>query len=345
MATQSGELDSDLAMLEVLRKEPFKFGFFEAVRLFQQMLPGRKPVGQFYKPASETLRFTGNPSFSFPASEVQELNLDDDPDVPAKMKVNFLGLSAPTGILPTPYTELILERAQRKDHVLRDFLDLFNHRIISLFYRAWEKHHFFVSFELRTRDSVSPIILSLLGMGTKGLEQRQGVPDRAFIFYAGLLAQKPRCAQNLKQLLEDYFEVDVEVEQFIGKWIPLGETDQTALDESQSSAERLGFGAVVGDEVWDQQSTVRVKLGPLTLDQYLGFLPREESTAYADLKALLKFWANDQLDFEVQLILKRDDTPELHFDSHTASEPLLGWTTWVKNRPMDRDPSEAIFYI
>src|SRR5208337_2381244 len=215
---------------------------------------------------------------------------------------------------------------QRKDYALRDFLDLFNHRLISFFYRAWEKHHFFVSYELGEPDSVSPLMMSLLGLGTEGLAGRQLVPDRALVFYSGLLTQKPRSAQNLKRLLSDYFQVKVEIEQFVGTWVPLRKIDQTMLDDSASPMQRLGLGAIVGDEVWDQQSTVRVKLGPLTRAQYLSFLPRKESLAYRDLKSILKFWSNDELDFEVDLILEREDTPAFCFEKDSTTEMLLGWT-------------------
>ena len=345
MATSLRQHDPGVDRAEVRLKEPFTFGFFQAVRLLRRLLPGRNPVGRFFPPATETARFVANPSLAFPASEIQDLNVPADSASPATMKVNFMGLSSPQGVLPTPYTELIVERTQRKDTALRDFLDIFNHRLISFFYRAWEKHHFFVSFELQEPDSVSPLMLSLLGLGTAGLAARQLIPDQALIFYSGLLTQKPRSAQNLKQLLTDFFQVSVEIEQFVGKWIPLQAIDQTVLDDSESPMQRLGFGAIVGDEIWDQQSTVRVKLGPLTREQYITFLPRKESSAYRDLKSILKFWSNDELDFEVELILKRDATPAFRFDEDSAVDLLLGWTTWVKNRDMERDPDEATLYI
>jgi type VI secretion system protein ImpH len=345
MAPSLRQHDPGVTPLQAFFKRPFEIGFFQAVRVLRRLLPGRKPVGRFSPPASETARFLANPSLAFPASEIQELTLPPDDDSPATMQVNFMGLSSPQGVLPTPYTELLIERAQKKDNALRDFLDLFNHRLISFFYRAWEKHHFFVSYELGEPDSVSPLMMSLLGLGTAGLAERQLVPDQALIFYSGLLSQKPRSAQNLKQLLADYFHVRVEIEQFVGTWVPLRQIDQTRLDDSGSPMQRLGLGAIVGDEVWDQQSTVRVKLGPLTRDQYMSFLPREKSQAYRDLKALLKFWANNELDFEVQLILQGTQTPSFHFDPEETGELLLGWTTWINNRPMGRDPGEATLYI
>jgi len=345
MATPLRQYDLVVTALQDFFEKPFEIGFFQAVRVLRRLLPGRKPVGRFSPPASEIARFVAHPSLAFPPSEIQELTLPPDDHSPATMKVNFMGLSSPQGVLPTPYTELIIERAQRKDYALRDFLDLFNHRLISFFYRAWEKHHFFVSFELGEPDSVSPLMMSLLGLGTEGLAGRQLVPDRALVFYSGLLTQKPRSAQNLKRLLSDYFQVKVEIEQFVGTWVPLRKIDQTMLDDSASPMQRLGLGAIVGDEVWDQQSTVRVKLGPLTRQQYLDFLPRDDARAYRDLQALLKFWANDELDFEIQLILQSAQTPAFNFDHDQSGELLLGWTTWINNRPLERDPSEATLYI
>ena len=344
MATTLRQHNRNLMTLQAFFTKPFEIGFFQAVRVLRRLLPGRMPVGRFSPPATEIARFVAHPSLAFPASEIQDLTFPPD-DSPANMQVNFMGLSSPQGVLPTPYTELILERAQRKDNALRDFLDLFNHRLISFFYRAWEKIHFFVSYELGEPDSITPLMMNLLGLGTAGLAKRQLVPDQALIFYSGLLTQKPRSAQNLKQLLNDYFGVRVEIEQFVGTWVPLRAVDQTVLDDSESFTQRLGLGAIVGDEVWDQQSTVRVKLGPLTREQYMSFLPREESEAYCDLKSLLKFWANDELDFEVQLILQADQTPRLDFADGKNGPMLLGWTTWISNRRMERDPGEATLYI
>ena len=256
-----------------------------------------------------------------------------------------MGLCSPSGVMPTPYTELILDRVQKKDNGFRDFLDIFNHRLISLFYRAWEKHRFFVRYERREPDSLSPLLMSFVGLGTKGLVTRQEVADESLVFYAGLLGQRPRSALALKQLLADYFGVPVEVEQFVGKWIRLDERDQTEFKDAERITEQLGYGAVVGDEVWDTQSTVRAKLGPLSRKQYLDFLPRQGSKGYAVLDSILKFYCGTEIDFEVQLVLDRDQTPRLELSAQSDSNLLLGWTTWIKNVPLDRDPDEAVLQL
>ncbi len=339
------EPDKGKKSLDLLKREPFRVRFFEAVRLLRLLLPGRKPVGQFVPPGSEAVRFVANPTLEFPASEIQSLKWSENPDAPVKMMVNFMGLCAPNGVLPPPYTELIIERAHKKNNGFRDFLDIFNHRWISLFYRAWEKYHFFVSYERKEVDQLTPLLLSFVGLGTKGLLHRQGIEDQSLAYYVGLLGLHPRSAQALRQILEDYFDVPVEIEQFVGRWVRLPVHDQTRFDDTESFHNQLGHGAVVGDEIWDQQSTVRIKLGPLPRRQYLDFLPLPESRGYSALKSLLKFYSNDNMDFEVQLILKREETPPCALNEDPENKLLLGWVSWIKNAPLGRDPGETILQM
>ena len=126
----------------------------------------------------------------------------------------------------------------------------------------------------------------------------------------------------LRQVLTDYFDVPVEIEQFAGGWFKLDRETQCCFERELSLSEQLGLGAVVGDEIWDQQSSVRVKLGPLTLDQYLDFLPN--GTAYKPLRGLLGFFAGAEFDFEVQLILKRDEVPRLRAGRRRRA-PCRSW--------------------
>ena len=157
MATESGTVNPDLAVSEVeekLRREPFSFDFFQAVRLLEKVLPQRTSVGKFAHPATEVARFAAHPSLAFPASQIQGMEWPDDG--PVEMTVNFMGLTGPQGVLPNPYTSLIIERLRASDTTLRDFLDIFNHRIISLFYRAWRKYRFDVACEHGERDLFLP---------------------------------------------------------------------------------------------------------------------------------------------------------------------------------------------
>jgi type VI secretion system protein ImpH len=254
-----------------LREHPGRFDFFQAVRLLERLNPGRVPVGLFGPPEREAMRFGVNNSLAFPVSQIHALDWPERAS--AKLVVNFLGLTGPMGVLPFAVTELVRDRARAKDRTLLDFFDLFNHRMISLFYQAWEKYRFFVAYERDQRDRFSKYVMSFVGLGTNGLQSRQAVRDESFLYYGGLLSLQPRSATALEQLLSDYFDVPVEVEQFVGAWHAVSGDDQCCFANGTEYSEQLGVGAIAGDEIWDHQSRARVRLGPLTLEQYIDFLP------------------------------------------------------------------------
>ena len=138
MAASGGRTDPSLE--EALFDRGYEFEFFQAVRLLARLFPLRIAVGGTAKPAEEIVRFGARLSMAFPASAVHDIErVPDSPD-PARMTVAFMGLTGTQGILPFFYTEYTIARKAAKDHALSAFLDLFNHRFLSLFYRAWEKH-------------------------------------------------------------------------------------------------------------------------------------------------------------------------------------------------------------
>lgn len=324
-----------------LREEPFRFDFFQAVRLLERILPDRKPVGRFVRATDEVVRFAVTPSLLFPASAIQSLTWRED-HMPL-LGVNFMGMVGPQGVLPQWYTVFVNETTRTGGSALADFLNLFNHRVVSLFYRAWEKYRFAIAYERGEPDRFSRYLLDLLGLGTPGLQDRQAVPDDVLLFYAGLLGQKPRSAKALELLLSDYFDVPVEVEQFVGAWYRLDPPSQCCLNEQPTESVQLGSGAVVGDEIWSHQSRVRIKLGPLSLSQYLDFLPT--GSAYEPFRALTRFFSNDEFEFDLQLILKRDEVPECLPGRDDEAAPRLGWVSWLKSVSMSRDPEDTVLRL
>ena len=325
----------------LLEDDPHSVGFFQAVRLLGKLFADRAPVGGFGDPSEELVRFTVPPSVAFPASEIQKLDLNDG-ELP-EMAVNFMGLTGPLGVLPHHYTLLAAERLRARDPTLRAFLDLFHHRIISLFYRAWEKYRFGVTYERGEPDRFTGHLYDFIGLGLEGFRGRMVVPDEALVFYAGLLAPQQRSAVGLEQLLEDYFDVPVTVQQFVGGWYPLSRPSQCQLGEEGDRSSQVGLGAVVGDEVWDQQARVRVRLGPLSRAQYDQFLPT--GSAYESLKTLTRFYSGDQYEFEVQLVLAQDEVPACVLGAEPGDEVPLGWCTWLRTQPMMRDPDETVFTL
>jgi len=331
----------DSPLGEKLSEEACTFGFFQAVTLLQRLSAAASPVGGFSNPEEEPVHFRVNPRMGFPASEIQQLEPSENG--PPEMTVNFMGLTGPSGVLPYTYSELILERSRAKDHTLAEFLDIFNHRAVSLFYRAWQKPRFPVTYGSGTHDRFTHYLLDLIGLGTEGLRDRQEIEDEALLHYTALLGMQARSATALEQIIQDYFEVPVEVQQFTGGWYGLDTPTQCAMNDEESASCQIGFGAVVGDEVWDRQARVRIRLGPLTMERYGDFLP--EGSSYGALRALTRFFSNQCLEFEVQLVLDRAQAPGTELDFDAANPVRLGWVSWVKNTPLGSDPDDTILIL
>ena len=320
---------------------PFEFEFCQAVRLLHLILDERMGVGRIAKPDEEPVRFKVRQSLEFAASAVHDLSAESDPP---QMTVAFMGLTGVQGVLPHHYTEHLLGRALFKDFAMAEFFDLFNHRMLSLFYRAWEKHHFPVRFQIaaskKESDEFTQYLFDWIGLGTRGLRGRLAFSDRALLRYAGLIGQRPSSASGLKGILRDYFGVPVEIEEFTGAWYALAEEDQCNLDE-ESLRNRLGEGALAGDAVWDPQARFRVRLGPIGLGKFVQFLP--DGDAIEGLRDLVRFYAGPVLQFDIQLVLKADEVPWSRLGDESPAGPRLGWCGWLKTGEFDYDAADALF--
>lgn len=337
---------SNEQMERAIRDEPTGFGFFQMVRLLSRMFPQRSRVGTWSDPSSEVARFRASTSLAFPASEIQELTMPEGglgPGTPpTQMTVNFFGLTGPQGVMPHLYTQHAATRARARDTAFRDFLDIFNHRAISLLFRAWEKNQTAVVHESGAEDRFFQHLLDLAGMGTDGLQGRLPIRDEAAAFFSGLLATKARPADGLARLIGDYFGVRASVEQFVGDWQHVNVGGQCTLG-ADDAAGQLGFG-VLGDAGWDPQSRVRLRLGPLTREQFDSFVPG--GAAHNALRALARMYADDIVGVDAQLVLSRREVAPCVLGVPGTSQgasraPGLGRGTWLASRPLTRDPDET----
>ena len=313
-----------------------RFEFFQAVRVLERLFRNREPVGTTVHPGREVMRFAAHITHSFPASQIQQVQLPEgNTDPQPKVVVNFMGLAGPLGVMPRQYTDLLLERQYAKDNILRDFLDIFNHRLISLFYRAWEKYRFPVAYE-RGDDAFTRYLSNLIGMGTRGLQQRLALNDQGLLLYAGQFLQRPRSAAALESILRDYFGAPVQVLQFRGHWVKLGEENQTRLGMTNC---RLGKSAILGSRVWDCQSKFRIRLGPLDREGFERFLPGERPNE--QLMQLCRFFAGLELDYDVQLVLRASRVPACRLQTAKGGA-RLGWSSWLKTREFSQDADDAV---
>jgi type VI secretion system protein ImpH len=344
----------------MLFTEGFQFDFFQAVRLLALVDPQKKPIGGPARPAEEIVRFTAWPPeteklstvVSFPASAIDFIQRPLEaaagkPAIPPRMSVLFFGLTGTQGVLPLHYTEMLIARKGQKDHALADFLDLFHHRLVSLFYRAWAKHRPAVVFETAARANRRPdlfthIILDFIGLGTNAIRGQMEVPEEDLLPYAGLIAQRPHSVSAIRAILRDYFAVPIEIDQCLGRWYDLSESDRSYLTP-ELERNQLGVGAFLGDKVWNQQDRFRIRIGPVKRSRFLDFLPNGKSLP--KLIELTRFLVGQAFAFDVQVILEKEEVPVCRLTQQGDRAPRLGWMSWLKTdtAAFPDHPTDAVF--
>ncbi len=357
-----------------LQREPYAFGFFQAVRVLERLWPNKAAVGQDSPPGEEVVRFLAHQSLEFPASEIYGFKEPIESD-PARMTVTFLGMTGSSGVLPRPYTELVLARSRQKDTTFRNFLDLFNHRLISLFYRAWEKYRFWIGYERAAQiqkrpdwqsphklrdfslyerpkiDLFSEALLNVAGLGSPSLRyqvrnheqlvNRREIDDETLRYYAGHFSQQRHSAIGLESMLRDFFGVPVQVHQFFGQWLCLDREYQTQLVLGGNA--ELGVTAIVGERVWDIQSKFRIEAGPLTYSQFRQFLP--SGSAHRPMAHLSRLYAGLEFDMDLQLTLKSDEVPPCQLGAGALGGTQLGWDTWIRSTEFTNDRTDPVFTL
>jgi type VI secretion system protein ImpH len=365
MATEDGRASAGLS--HGLVRSPDRFDFFQAVRLLEhrareqaraggEAVPIARAVGHD-DPGHEVVRFRVQTSLSFPAAAVSQLReLAPEPDrrreaPSSEMVVTFFGLTGPNGVLPRHYTELLIQRVRDRDYSLRDFLDLFHHRLISLFYRAWEKYRLPINYERCRLDEpageLEPFtraLYCLVGMGTPGLRGRLEISDESFLHYSGHFAHFPRSALALECLLQDHFQMPIEVLQIQGQWLNLDPIDQCWMPSARHPAGRnnqLGVEIFLGARVWDVQSKFRLRLGPLSWRQFCSMMPGGGSLLR--LCQMARAFVGAELDFDVQPVPKADEVPPCRLSRAEEGGFYLGWNIWLQSQPLCRQVDDAVF--
>jgi type VI secretion system protein ImpH len=342
MAPESRRIDTTVARR--LFDEGYQFHFFQAVRLLERLYPDRSPVGYFADPAADVACFGADPSSSFPPSDIQEIVPAEGRHERIRMIVAFMGLTGPKGVLPRHYTSCLLQRAWQNDEALRTFFDLFNHRCISFFYRSWVQAHPPIAYEQARHqqwgyDHFSQSVLALSGARSQQAANTQDIADETLMYYAGLLGRHPRSSSALTSMLSDYFGVPVAVHQCVGRWVEIPEEDRTRLGAHRAN-NGLGGTMILGTRAWHQQASFRLRVGPLSLDQYCRFLPPGD--VLRPLAQLTRLFAGHDRSFEVQLVLKSTDVPPCRLGATGYHAPRLGWSTWLTSATLTYDPDDVI---
>lgn len=356
-------------MIDALREQPWQFEFFQAVRLAlleaaaRRGGSGARGRGED-DPADEPLRFEAHTSTAFPTAALAGSGAKevDDTEGAARrtLRVNFFGLTGPSGVLPAHFTNLLIELERAKNPRVSAFQNLFNHRLVTLFYRAWEKPRVVVGYERARRSAAGStgdeawrvpllrMIVALCGYSPHGgFAGRHEFGDDAVAYYSGHLAQQRRPASAIAAIVASYFRVRATVEPFVGQWLRFSPGDRSRLDGRGNGSFRF-----IGESTWDIQGRFRVTLGPLPMADYLRFLrpparhePEYDAHSargeYFALVQLVQACAAPEYDFEIVLVLRRADVTACALGG--AGGARLGHTTFLCSRAAEHDTEAASF--
>jgi type VI secretion system protein ImpH len=323
-----------LALERDLVERAERMDFVQILRLLENAHPDKPRIGASLRARDDVVRFGQDPSMAFEPTAVRGY-APPGAAQRARLAVNFIGLLGPNGPMPLHLTEYARERARNQgDQTLAAFLDIFHHRIVSLHYRARAQAEPAISLDRQQEDRFGDYVGSLFGIGSPAMRGRDEIGDFAKLHFAGLMANQRRPAAGLVSILRAYFSLPVEIEQFVGHWMKIPLDGQTRIG-MQERGNRLGSSAVLGRSVWDCQHKFRLVIGPLGIEDYQRMLPGGDSMGR--LLAWVRNYAGTVLDWDVRLILDKDEVPRLALGGRR-----LGWTTFLSSAPARRDSARLL---
>jgi type VI secretion system protein ImpH len=319
MVTGSGGESRDLTHFDRLIREPKSHHIFFAMRLLEAHFDESPRLGSARRPGQEKVRFGQEPDLAFPKSTVAEFRQQTAKE-PAKLTNLFFGLFGPHGPLPLHLTEYARSRkVNHHDPTFVAFADTLTHRAMSLLYRAWVRGEPAAAFDRGERSETEMKIGALSGYFGAHLGDRDAMPDLAKRHFAGLLSAAPKNADGLIAILGGFFAAPVSLEEFVGDWLDLEPDDRWQL----GGVGGLGATTCIGDRVWSNSSKFRLRIGPLSLEEYGRFLPG--TPALQRLRAIVRNYVGDQLDWDLNLVLHGKDVPQAQLGQSTR----LGLTSWI----------------
>lgn len=309
-------------------KEPRAFEFFQLLHLIERTEGDAAAIGRVGPARDEPVRLRPAMSLAFPTADLHDAEWRDDlGNGRLLVTTTFLGLYGSDSPLATHFTESLL-REREDDRLVREFLDLFHHRVFSLLYRVWKKYRYHVTFRTDGSDAISQVVRGLLGIATARLDEALKVYPVRLFRYVGLLSQRPRSAAGLIGQLRDFFPgIDFGIGACVGRWLRIEDDDRNRFGGGKCT---LGEDFLLGERIFDRSGKFRVKIGPVDFENYTRFLP--QGNAAAELADLVRFYCDDPLEFDIEVTLRGDEVP----DTPLGERGMLGrmsWTSWLKSKP------------
>lgn len=317
------------------QREQRDFELFQLLNLIEQIDRRSAPLGRHGPARDEGVRLRPVLDLVFPPGDIDAVEWTEESSRGRlRITTTFGGLYGSDSPLPTHVTERLLHDIESTR--IREFLDLFHHRLLSLLYRVWLKYRYHVTFRGDGLDPISHVLRGLIGLDTAALDDKLKLHPVRLFRYAGLLTQRPHSATSLAGQLRDFFPgVDFSIEQCTGRWLWIEPGDRNRLGEANCG---LGENLLVGERVYDRAGKFRIRVGPVDFKQYCEFLP--PGKAAAELREVVQFFCTDPLEFDLEVTLRKEEVPETPLGER-GMYGRLAWTSWVRSGPC---PDQSIVF-
>jgi type VI secretion system protein ImpH len=307
-----------VSFLRNLEAEPWRFDYFTVLRYLERAFKDRPRIGDSAARREEFVHLGQDPFMNFPASNLARVVQGDNK--PLQIFVTYLGLLGPQGALPLSITEEAYNYVAAQDDSFPRFLDIFNHRFLQLFFRAWADSRPIVQHDRPDDDRFIAYIGSAIGLGSKPYHNLDSVPDSAKLGFAGLLGAQAKCASRLASAVCGLFKVRTEVEEFVGTWLKIEPAECTRLGQGHAS---LGQDMLLGGAIFSVQDKIRIRIYTRSLAEYIRFLPTGDLCE--PLADLVFFYIGEQLLWDVEPAIPTGAVEPMQIGKFGQ----LGWTSWM----------------
>lgn len=314
------EIHELLENLEALLTRPGKFDFFQAVRIIENLKRELPPLGTSFSPKKDSVRFGQLAHMNFSSTDIANAKFNNSKDR-LELDINCLGLLGINGPMPSFLTEHIQHMIYKKNKTMLQFLNMFNHRFISLFYRAWFVNNIVASSEKTDFDQFKHYFYSLVGENFAPKIENSSLPVNLKLFFSGHLSQSEKNKESLLAVIKGFFGIPVKIEECVESWLEVPEGSKFELGKPDSDCSLLGFGTFLGSKVWNKTAKFKIILGPLSIEEYNRMLPG--TNAFTQLKETVDHFSPVELKYDIQYILK----PEAISTSESIG--LLGYSFWM----------------
>lgn len=310
------------------------FHVWQAVWLSEQITKDKFPERKDFLLDQDGLKFRPHANYEFPPRDIRAINYNGRE---FEFVLNFLGLYGINSPLPRCYHEQVAIQCRIHgvgDVPLQNFYDIFNNRFYWLYYQSWKKYRFYLYLNRDYKNKVVQRINSFTGRGLFSKSKKTVVNDIALLKFSGLLSSRVKNKDGLQIILSFFFpKYKIEIKEFVPKWIPL--SDIPSLGDRDF---KLGENSFIGESALDYMSRICIKIGKLTFEEYINFLP---GTEYSErLIELLKIYLNDGLEFDFEFDIKPDTIADVSWDDDRLK---LGSTLWL-GKPHKEDIKVRLSY-